>query len=137
MDMPPVISFQREVCIERAAAHYGAHPDIIRAVLRTENGKTGQILRNKNGSFDIGPMQVNSVHLPELAKYGITPNMLKDDECLNIYIGTYYLQKGIITAPNYWNGVGKYHSATHFRNVSYQYRVWNNLNQLRSVKDAR
>lgn len=133
MDMP-VIFDQREACIEHAAAYYSAQPDIIRAVMRTENGKTGQIRHNKNGSIDIGAMQINSIHLPELAKYGITQAMLTNDECLNIHVGTYYLQKSIITAPNYWNGVGKYHSATPFRNVSYQYLVWGNLNKLRNER---
>lgn len=73
MDMPAITQYDaREACIERAAAHYQAHPDLVRAVLRTEGGKVGQIRRNKNGTFDMGPMQVNSVHLPELARFGIT-----------------------------------------------------------------
>lgn len=139
MDMPPAIidMHQREACIERAAAHYGAHPDIVRAVMRTEGGKTGKIRYNKDGSFDIGKMQINSVHLPELAKYGITQAMLTNDECLNIHVGTYYLQKNIITAPHFWNGVGGYHSRTPAKNVSYQYRVWDNLEKLRSERGAR
>lgn len=138
MDMPAIVQYdQREACIERAAAHYKAHPDIVRAVIRTEGGKPGQIRYNKDGSFDMGPMQINSVHLPELAKYSITQSMLTNDECLNIHIGTYFLQKHIITAPHYWNGVGKYHSATPTRNVSYQYRVWNKLIELRNERGIR
>lgn len=138
MDMPVVLAPpQLEVCIEHAAAHYGAHPDIIRAVMRTEKGKTGQVHFNKDGSFDIGKMQVNSVHLPELAKYGITQTMLTNDECLNIHVGTYYLQKSIVTAPNYWDGVGRYHSKTPSLKISYQNLVWGNLVALRDGRDAR
>ncbi len=139
MDMPPAILdlHQQEACIERAAAHYGAHPDIIRAVMRTEGGKTGNISYNKDGSFDIGKMQVNSVHLPELANYGITSAMLTNDECLNIHIGTYYLQKNVITAPHFWNGVGRYHSKTPVKNINYQYRVWGNLEKLRNERGYR
>lgn len=132
MDMPAIVQYDhREVCVQRAAAHYGAHPDIVRAVLRTEGGKIGQIRRNKDGSFDMGPMQINSVHLPELAKYGITQAMLINDECLNIHIGTYYLQKNIITTRGFWKAVGNYHSATPDKNIRYQYRVWGKLNELR------
>ncbi|KAG0166433.1 hypothetical protein DFQ30_007198 [Apophysomyces sp. BC1015] len=86
--MPPAI--YREACIEQAAAHYRAYPDIIRAVIRAEGGTTGKISRNKDGSFDMGLMQVNSVHLPELARYGITQEMLVGNECLNIMIGTQF-----------------------------------------------
>lgn len=138
MDMPAVTQYDvREMCIERAAAHYQAHPDLVRAVLRSEAGTVGKIRRNPNGSFDMGPMQINSVHLPELAKYGITQAMLTNDECLNIHIGTYILQKKIITTPQFWNGVGKYHSATPELNVKYQYRVWNNLLEVRGERGYR
>ncbi len=138
MDMPAITQYDvREVCVERAAAHYQAHPDLVRAVLRTEGGKVGQIRRNKDGSFDMGPMQINSVHLPELAKYGITQEALTNDECLNIHIGTYYLQKQIVTTPQFWHGVGKYHSATPELNVKYQYRVWNNLLEVRGERGVR
>jgi len=127
---------QQEVCVVHAAAHYNAHPDIIRAVLRTERGKVGQIRKNKDGSFDMGPMQVNSVHLPELAPFGINQEMLTNNECLNIHIGTYYLQKHIITAPHFWNGVGRYHSKTPSLNTQYQYRVWGQLIQLRNEREG-
>lgn len=144
MDMPAIVQYdQRETCVVQAAAHYGAHPDLVRAVLRQEKGKVGYIRRNKNGSFDMGPMQINSVHLPELAKYGITQAMLTNDECLNIHIGTYYLQKNIVTTPNsrtaagFWNAVGNYHSTTPDRNISYQYLVWGKLLELRGEKGIR
>lgn len=136
MDMPVAQYVPNEACIVRAATHYGAHPDIVRAVQRAENGRPGQIRRNKDGSFDMGPMQVNSVHLPELAKWGITQMALTNDECLNLHIGTYYLQKAIITAPHFWKGVGKYHSNTPVKNVSYQYRVWDKLVELRKERSA-
>lgn len=138
MDIPAIIQYdQREACIAQAAAHYRAHPDLIRAVLHQENGKAGKIRRNKNGSFDMGPMQINSVHLPELAKYGITQQMITNNECLNIHIGTYYLQKNIVTTPNsgtasgFWNAVGNYHSTTPDKNISYQHLVWGKLVELR------
>ncbi len=135
MDLPTIPQYDmREACIERAAAHYRAPPDIIRAVIRTEGGRPGQIRRNTNGSYDMGTMQINSVHLPELSKYGITREMLVNNDCLNIHIGTYYLQKHIIAAPHFWHGVGNYHSVTPTKNVSYQYRVWNNLNALRKER---
>lgn len=143
MDMPAITQYDREVCIVQAAAHYQAHPDLVRAVLRSENGTVGQIRRNKNGTFDMGPMQINSIHLPELAKYGITQQMITNNECLNIHLGTYYLQKNIVTtpgagtAPGFWYAVGKYHSATPEKNIRYQQSVWGRLIEVRSERGER
>lgn len=129
--MPPAI--YREACIAQAAAHYRAHPDIIRAVIGTEGGTTGKISKNKDGSFDMGLMQINSVHLPELARYGITQEMLVGNECLNIMIGTYLLQKNILLSNDFWHGVGSYHSKTPSKNTAYQYRVWEHLQRVQGV----
>jgi len=134
MDMPAAFppNLAEQQCIVQASAHYKAHPLLVQAVRLTENGRVGKIRMNSNGSFDMGPMQINSVHLPALANYGITKDMLVRDACLNIYIGTYQLQKEIILARDFWTGVGNYHSKTHGLNVSYQSRVWSNLQRLRA-----
>lgn len=132
MDMPAAFPsyLTEQQCIEQASAHYRAHPLLVRAVRMTENGKVGQVSVNKDGSSDLGPMQINTVHLPELSKLGITKDMLVRDACLNIYIGTYYLQKEIIKAKDFWQGVGNYRSRTPSLNVEYQGRVWSNLQKL-------
>jgi hypothetical protein len=144
MDLPAMVQHDPiDACVQQAAAHYRAHPDIVRAVLRTENGKPGTVRWNKNGSFDMGPMQVNSVHLAELGKYGITQEKLTNDTCLNIHVGTYYLQKGILKATGradtpleFWRGVGNYRSETPGLNGNYQVRVWSNLVQLRNGRGS-
>lgn len=124
----------REACIMRAASQYQAYPDLIRAVIGAEAGATGKISRNKDGSFDMGLMQINSVHLPEFARYGITQEMLVNNECLNIMIGTYLLQKSILgSGGNFWQGVGGYHSKTPDKNTAYQYRVWSHLQRIQGM----
>lgn len=132
MDAMPPIDY-RETCVIQASAYYQAPPDLVRAVIRTEGGKTGKVNRNSDGSFDMGLMQINSIHLPELAKYGINQEMLINNECVNIFIGTFYLQKNILSGKDFWHGVGKYHSKTPSKNTIYQYKVWNNLQQVQRV----
>jgi hypothetical protein len=127
---PPYLTEQQ--CIVMATAHYKAHPLLVQAVRMTENGKVGQVIVNKNGSSDLGPMGINTVNLPELSKLGITKDMLVQDGCLNIFIGTYYLQKAILKAPDIWTGVGNYRSKTPSYNLEYQRRVWSNLQKLQS-----
>jgi len=131
MDMPvtpPAI--YRAACIEQAAQHYRAHSNLIRAVIEAEGGTTGKVSYNKDGSYDMGLMQINSVHLVELARFGITSDMLINNECLNILIGTYYLQRGILTAGTFWVGVGRYRSKTPSLNAEYQQRVWQRLERI-------
>lgn len=118
---------QREACIDAAAAHYAVPADLVRAVARTEGGTTGQSVGNANGSRDMGLMQVNSVHLPELARYGITRDMLINNECLNIHVGTFILHRELQRDGDYWTNVGAYNSRTPEHNVRYRTRVWNNL----------
>ncbi|CDL15229.1 X polypeptide [Klebsiella pneumoniae IS46] len=36
-------------------------------------------------------MQIDSQHFNELSRYGIKPDHLLSDACLNIYTGAYYL----------------------------------------------
>ena len=124
-------TFTREQCIAGASAHYLVHPDIIRAILRQEGGRVGAVSWNRNGTYDIGPMQINSSHLSELRGFGISRDQLLTDECLNIYIGTWMLKKAIVTAPNVWAGIGDYHSHTPDLNVTYQWQVWQRLAQVR------
>ena len=45
------------------------------------------INRNRDGSHDIGLMQINSMHLPDLARQGITRQRLLDEPCLSIDVG--------------------------------------------------
>ncbi|PKL97586.1 MAG: conjugal transfer protein, partial [Gammaproteobacteria bacterium HGW-Gammaproteobacteria-7] len=115
-----------------AAAYYTVPVDLVRAVLLTEGGASGTVSRNTNGTRDLGPMQINSIHLPELANYGITESALVRDECLNIHVGAFLLRRALDAEPAFWRGVGRYHSATPTFNRAYQLRVWRNLVRLQS-----
>lgn len=117
----------RDVCIAGAARHYGTREDLIRALIRTEGGTTGEIRRNSDGSYDMGLMQINSIHLGDLGKYGIGPKDLIYNECLNIYIGTWYVQSRILRRGDVWKGIGDYRSRTPSINADYQWRVYKSL----------
>jgi hypothetical protein len=105
---------QRGACISAAAQRYAVSIPLIHAIIRTEGGTTGRTSRpNKNGSVDLGLMQVNEVHLPELARLGITREMLINNECLNIFIGTFILSRELNNSTaDFWTNVGSYNSRT-------------------------
>lgn len=119
-------------CVAKAARFYHIPVSLFSAVLRTEGGKVGQIHENENGSYDMGPAQINSIWLPVLMKSGITRDMVLNDRCLNISIGAWILAQSLDGAnPNnpadFWQHVGDYNSHTPLWNHKYAVKVWENL----------
>ena len=70
-------------CVLDAAHSSGMPAAALFAILATEGGKTGEALSNKNGTWDMGPFQVNTVHLNELAAMGISPDAVLRDGRVN------------------------------------------------------
>lgn len=109
-------------CINQAALHYHVPATMIIAVMQIENGRNGDAIKNKNGSYDLGVMQINTTWLASLKKYGITRTALQNDACLNVDVGTWILAHSIAKSDG-WQGVGNYHSATPKFNRIYSQKV--------------
>ena len=58
-------------CVLDAARAGGLPAAALFGILATEGGKTGEALRNSNGTWDMGPFQINTVHVDTLAAMGI------------------------------------------------------------------
>ena len=56
-------------CIEAAAHVYRVPPAILVVLLRVEGGSLGAVSTNTNGTVDIGPMQVNSIWVGQVAAH--------------------------------------------------------------------
>lgn len=101
-----------EDCITQAARYHGVNQWVLRAIGWHESKiRPGAIGRNTNGSVDLGAFQTNSVHLPELAKYGINAQDLMNG-CVSAYVGAWRLRSMINKYGLSWNAVGAYHSET-------------------------
>lgn len=99
-------------CFDDAAEWQGVHAGVLRAIAIQENRRCdATISKNKNGSVDIGCMQINSIHLPELANYSITKESLLN-QCTNIFVGARHYKKMVMKYGNTWAAVGAYHSET-------------------------
>ena len=121
-----------DACVTKAAKLYHIPVTLMTAVLRTEGGHVGQIHENDNGSYDMGPAQINSIWLPVLAQSGITRDMVLNNRCLNITIGAWILAQSLNGAnpqnpAEFWQRVGDYNSHTPHWNHEYALKVWNNL----------
>lgn len=113
-------------CINHAAVTYHIPATAIIAVLKTEGGKIGMASKNKNGTFDYGPMQINSTWLPKLQRMGYSQQQIQNDACTNIKIGTWILAQKIAAGKDWWHGIGGYNSYTPQFNQIYSRKVQRN-----------
>ena len=110
-------------CINTAAYEFRVSAKLIISVLNTEQGKIGLISKNKNGSVDLGPMQINSCWWPELYRYNITPHDVLYKPCINLKVGAWILAKAIAEGNNILEGVGNYNSHMPVYNHRYTQKV--------------
>jgi len=125
-----MVGFPAHACWEEIGSRYNINPYLLAAIAKTEsNFKANAIRRNKNGTRDIGVMQINTIWLPALAKYGISEEHLFDP-CVNIAVGAWILRQRQAAYGNTWEAVGTYHSKTPDFKWNYAGKVYGNLKQL-------
>jgi soluble lytic murein transglycosylase-like protein len=110
-------------CINEAAIEFNIPAKLIIAILNIEHGKAGQAIRNTNGTYDLGPMQINTLWLTELQKYSITKEDIQFNPCINVKLGAWLLSKAIASESNLLKGIGDYHSHTTKHNNYYVQKV--------------
>ncbi len=127
--LPPLHPLTAD-CVLDAARVSGMPVAALFAILATEGGKMGEALSNKNGTWDLGPFQVNTVHLRELAAMGISPDAVLCDGRVNAHAAAWLLRKEYRRTGNLWRAIGAYHSRTPHRRDAYIRRVKSNLERL-------
>ena len=110
-------------CINQAAVQYYVPAKVIISVLAIENGQVGDANANTNGTFDYGPMQINSLWLDKIRPYGFTRQQIQYNPCANVEVGTWILSQAIANAGSIWQGIGDYHSHTMNKNTHYRTKV--------------
>jgi soluble lytic murein transglycosylase-like protein len=120
-------------CFDEAARYQKVNPLILRAIAWQEShNRPDAVNRNANGSTDYGVMQINSVHLPTLSKYGISQSTLMEP-CKNVYIAAWHLRQKMNKYGNTWAAVGAYHSESpplrdrYAQDIAAILRQWNLL----------
>lgn len=109
-------------CINQAAVQFHVPAKIIISVMSVEGGRNGMRVKNKNGTYDYGVMQINSSWSTHLTSYGIRPSDLQYNPCINVQVGAWILAQGMAES-NGWLGVGNYHSHTPYYNERYRKKV--------------
>jgi soluble lytic murein transglycosylase-like protein len=94
-------------CFDMAGRDYKIDPDLLRAISWQESHfKIDAIGRNPVSGYGSGLMQIDSQHFNELSRYGIKPDHLLTDACMNIYTGAYYLAQAFNKWGVSWVAVG-------------------------------
>ncbi|MBN2979638.1 invasion protein IagB [Pseudomonas fluorescens] len=99
-------------CWEETARRYNIEPELLQAIAAVESGYRPEAMNpaNRNGTRDIGLMQINSIHLPRLLQSGITEQRLLSEPCLSVEVGASILAEFIQRFGYNWTAVGAYNA---------------------------
>lgn len=127
------------LCIFAAAQTYSVPPSVILGILNVEGGRTGQAVRNTNDTYDLGPMQINTIWIPQLARYwrvseSTALRMVRDDACVNVGVGAWILRSKTNEAGSLYQGIAHYHSATPQHGHPYREKVLAAMKKYKQVR---
>lgn len=98
-------------CWAAAAHRYDLPVELLYAIGQVESShKVAAVGVNKDGSRDLGVMQINSRWLPTLNRYGITEGDLLTKPCTNIQVGAWILAQEVSRTGYTWYSIGAYNA---------------------------
>lgn len=117
-----------------AANTYSIPPQVLVGILHVEGGRIGQQVVNKNGSYDLGPMQINTIWIPQLAKHwgvneATAKKWVRDDGCTNVNVAAWILRGHLDETRSLSKAVAHYHSRTPSIGQRYKRKVVNMMRQ--------
>lgn len=130
-------------CIDKALTHHAVDTMLLTAIIKTENGNQGSFVINSNGTADLGPAQINTIHLdepwfkfqyPEANAHEVANNV-----CLNIDIAANILHQRISELrpdQSIWDAAGHYHSKTKKVKIIYLQRLMKNYQLIAEKKGS-
>ncbi|MBS1038678.1 lytic transglycosylase domain-containing protein [Gluconobacter cerinus] len=116
-------------CMLASALHYRIPPRVLPAIQRVEGGVMGKVSQNKDGSVDIGLMQINSRWiLPISSMLHQSPAQIATrlalEPCFNVAAAAMILRTALDNEHgNLMRAIGDYHSRTVPLNMAYQRKV--------------
>ena len=128
-------------CLMLAAQNYNVPPAVMLGIMHVEGGAVGQAVGpNNNGTYDLGPMQVNTMHLPMLARYwrvntSTAMKMVKDDACINVNVAAWILRQRLNESGNLTLAIAHYHSKTPKFGYVYARKVIGAMKRMELIKE--
>jgi soluble lytic murein transglycosylase-like protein len=98
-------------CFDKAGKKHAIDPLLLEAIAYVESSMNSKAVNvNRNGTQDIGLMQINSSHLQRLGKQGVTRELLLNDSCISVMVGAEILAEFITRFGYTWRAVGAYNA---------------------------
>lgn len=115
-------------CMLAVAHLYALPPSALPAIQAVEGGAPGVVHRNRNGTDDLGVMQVNTFWIMPIAQAShLSPvavwSRLIGDACFNITAAGAILRVYLDETHDLMRAIGDYHSHTPVLNRRYQLKV--------------
>lgn len=129
-------------CYALVSAFYHLPPYVLPSIASVEGGRLGLVSANKDGSSDLGVMQINTLWIPPLAHYTRQSEAtirlrLLYEPCFNIAtagaIVRIYLNEVNGNLPQ---AIGNYHSHRPIANLSYRLKVLEAMMRPRLRRDT-
>jgi len=121
-------------CFEYAGNEHGITPIILESIARVESNLNPRAInRNRDGSVDIGLMQINSGWLKTL---NVSQKDLLDDACLNTRVGAQILRQCIDRYGLNWEAIGCYNATSRDKKVGYAWKVFRKLQKEQTMKNV-
>jgi soluble lytic murein transglycosylase-like protein len=112
-------------CFEDAGKQYGIHYRLLESIAGVESNMNPRAFNiNRNGSFDIGLMQINSFWIKMLE---LDKDELVSNPCYNVMVGANILKQCIDRYGFSWEAVGCYNATDSKKKINYSWKVFQNL----------
>ena len=125
-----------------AAQTYSVPPAVLVGIHQVEGGKVGQAVGpNDNGTYDLGPMQINTIWIPLLAeKWGVAEDTayrwVRDDPCTNMGVSAWILRTHMNETGSLSQAIAHYHSRTPQYGHPYKGKVVSAMRAKGLLRDA-
>ena len=118
-------------CLLLAAETYELPPHVLLGIYQVEGGRVGQeVGPNQNGSYDLGPMQINTIWLGELAgQWGVTKAPAKQWVRTNVGVASWILRRHLNETGSLSQAISNYHSRTPGVGKIYKAKVLKSMNR--------
>lgn len=115
-------------CMILASQTYEVPPAVLVGIYKVEGGQVGQEVANTNGTYDLGPMQINTVWLSDLSKrWGVSETTahqwVRDDACTNVGVAAWILRGHLDRTGSLSKAIAHYHSKTPSYGSKYKKKV--------------
>jgi hypothetical protein len=117
------------VCYALVSAFYHLPPHVLPSIASVEGGRQALVSANKDGSADLGVMQINTLWIPPLAQHtrqseATIRRRLVYEPCFNIAAAGAIVRIYLNEAKgDLMRAIGNYHSHRAIANLSYRLKV--------------